>query len=134
MLKATDEVLEKSLYGNQQPNIELMHKLQSSIKKLYKTHLGSENRAFEFKFASHQVLTKTEEDLLNKYILAFSKMEYGLTCIQVKKLAYEFAKANDIKYPANLRKPENTNAIRSFGFNKTAVNDLFQNLENIYRK
>lgn len=76
---------------------------------------------------------------------------------KLKKLAYEFAKANEIKYPASwnnnkmaganwlasfrkrhknlsLRKPENTSAARSFGFNKTAVNDFFQNLENIYRK
>ena len=35
------------------------------------------------------------------FILACSKMHYGLTCIQVKKLAYEFAKANDIKDPAS---------------------------------
>lgn len=160
MLKAIDEVLENKLsfrksaakYGvNAQT-------LQSRIKKLRKTQdLGSETRVFESKFASQQVFTKTEEDLLNKYILECSKMHYGLTCVQVKKLAYEFAKANEIKYPASwnnnkmagadwlasfrkrhknlsLRKPENTSAARSFGFNKTAVNDFFQNLENIYRK
>ena len=34
----------------------------------------------------------------------------------------------------SLRKPENTSAARSFCFNKTAVNDFLQNLENIYRK
>ncbi|CAB3229729.1 unnamed protein product [Arctia plantaginis] len=104
MLKAIDEVLENKLslrksatkYGvNAQT-------LQSRIKKLRKTQdLGGEHRVFESKFASQQVFTKTEEDLLNKYILECSKMHYGLTCIQVKKLAYEFAKANKIKYPAS---------------------------------
>lgn len=160
MIKAIDDILENNLslrksaakYGvNAQT-------LQSRIKKLRKTQdLDCENRVYESKFASQQVFTKTEEDLLNEYILSCSKMHYGLTCIQVRKLAYEFAKANDIKYPASwdnnkmagadwlasfrkrhtnlsLRKPENTSAARSFGFNKTAVNDFFQNLENVYRK
>ncbi|XP_022834564.1 uncharacterized protein LOC111362220 [Spodoptera litura] len=131
--------------------------LQSRLKKLRTRDLLSENRVFDSKFASQQVLTKIEEELLNKYILECSKMHYGLTCVQVKKLAYEFAKANGLKYPASwernkmagadwlasfrkrhqnlsLRKPENTSAARSFGFNKTAVNDFFQNLENVYRK
>ncbi|CAB3235439.1 unnamed protein product [Arctia plantaginis] len=71
-------------------------------------------------------------------------MHYGLTIEQVRKLAYEFAKANYIKHPPSwdhnkmagkdwmecyrkrnenlsLRKPENTSAARSYGFNKTAV-------------
>lgn len=88
MLKAIDEVLGNKLsfrkseakYGvNAQT-------LQSRIKKLRKTQdLGSETRVFESKFASQQVFTKTEEDLLNKYILECSKMHYGLTCVQVKK-------------------------------------------------
>ena len=131
--------------------------LQSRLKKLRTRDLLSENRVFDSKFASQQVLTKIEEEHLNKYILECSKMHYGLTCVQVKKLAYEFAKANELKYPASwdsnkmagadwlasfrkrhknlsLRKPENTSAARSFGFNKTAVNDFFQNLENLYCK
>ncbi|KAL3287276.1 hypothetical protein HHI36_001752, partial [Cryptolaemus montrouzieri] len=35
---------------------------------------------------------------------------------------------------SKLRKPEDTTAARLFGFNKMAVNDFLQNLENIYRK
>lgn len=34
----------------------------------------------------------------------------------------------------SLRKPENTSAARSFGFNKTAVNDFYQNIEKIFGK
>ncbi|XP_044762023.1 uncharacterized protein LOC123319221 [Coccinella septempunctata] len=160
MSKAVNEVLKNKLSlrksaAKYEVNAQT---LQSRIKKLRETKdLSSKNRVFESKFASQQVFTKTEEDLLNKYILSCSKMHYGLSCSQVKKLAYEFAEANNIKYPASwnnnkmagtdwlasfrkrhknlsLRKPENTSAARSFGFNKTAVNDFFQNLENVYRK
>ncbi|KAK9882712.1 hypothetical protein WA026_022763 [Henosepilachna vigintioctopunctata] len=160
MSKAIDEILINKLSlrksaAKYQVNAQT---LQSRIKKIRKGQdPGDQNRVFESKFASQQVFTKSEEEHLNKYILTCSRMHYGLTCTQVKKLAYEFASANDIKYHPSwdsnkmagadwlasfrkrhknlsLRKPENTSAARSFGFNKTAVNEFFQNLENIYRK
>ncbi|KAF2897733.1 hypothetical protein ILUMI_08442 [Ignelater luminosus] len=95
------------------------------------------------KKASAEHDTSTEEKaLLNKYITDCLKMHYGLTCIQVRKLASEFAKANNLKSSASwdnnkmaekdwlesyrkrntnlsLRKPKNTSAVRSYGFNKT---------------
>lgn len=80
---------------------------------------------------------------MKKYILECSAIRYRLICIEVKKLRREFAKANENKYPASsckrnknssLLKPKNISAARSLGFNKTAVIDFFQNLENIYHK
>ncbi|KAG5861528.1 hypothetical protein JTB14_008829 [Gonioctena quinquepunctata] len=70
-------------------------------------------------------------------------MHYGLTIVLVRKLAYEFAKAKQLRYPLtwdlnrmagkewldsfrrrnvnlSLRKPVNTSAARSYGFNRTA--------------
>ncbi|CAH2098828.1 unnamed protein product [Euphydryas editha] len=98
--KAIDEVLENKL-SLRKPAAKYEVNLQALQRRTKKQDLGSENRIFESKFASQQVFTKTEEDLLNKCILACSKMHYGLTCIQVKKFAYEFARANGIKYPAS---------------------------------
>lgn len=79
-------------------------------------------------------------------------MHCGLIIIQVRKLAYEFSKANKLHYPPSwehnkiagkvwldsfsrrneklsLRKPENTSTARSYEFNRTAVNEFFDNLE-----
>ncbi|XP_047123036.1 uncharacterized protein LOC124806312 [Hydra vulgaris] len=114
-------------------------------------------RVFSSKFTSNQVFTAEEETLLNKYIVKCSKMHYGLTMVQVRRLAYEYANVNQLKYPPSwnhnkmagkewldsyrrrhtnlsLRKPESTSAARSFGFNKTAVTDFYANLEKILRK
>lgn len=161
MNSAIKEVVEKTLsirksaykYGVKPTTLE------SRLKKL-KEAAGEGNtqgRVFSSKYSSNQVFTIEEETALNNYITRCSKMHYGLTIIQVRKLAYEYAKANNLHYPQSwdhnkmagkewldsyrrrnanlsLRKPENTSAARSFGFNKTAVNDFFRNLQEVYTK
>jgi len=62
--------------------------------------LNTSERSFQSKYATKQVFSLKEESILNKYITNCSKMHYGLTCIQVRKLAYEFAKANNMKFPS----------------------------------
>lgn len=164
MKSAMKEVLEKTLsirksaqkYGVKPTTLE------SRLSKFHKkTAIEKEDnipaRVFSSKFTSNQVFTIEEETLLNKYIADCSKMHYGLTIVQVRKLAYEFAKANQLHYPPSwnhnrmagkdwllsfrrrntnltLRKPENTSAARSYGFNKTAVNGFFENLEKVLVK
>lgn len=84
-------------------------------------------------------------------------MHYGLTTIQARKLAYEYAKSLCLKYPAkweenkmagrewmcgfcrrnpelSLRKPENTSAARSFAFNKTSVTEFYTNLKTVLER
>lgn len=84
-------------------------------------------------------------------------MHYGLTTIQARKLAYEYAKSLSLKYPAkwvenkmsgkewmygfrrrnpelSLRKPENTSAARSFAFNKTSVTEFYTNLKTVLKR
>lgn len=136
--------------------------LESRLVKLRKTAAAEKGnnipvRAFSSKFTSNQVFSTDEEVLLEKYIIKSSKRHYGLTIEQTRKMAYEFAKANQLRYPSSwdhnkmagkewldsyrrrkpnlsLRKPENTSAARSFGFNKTAVNNFYENLEKVLTK
>jgi len=127
------------------------------IRKNAGTEHNTSKRSFQSKYATKQVFSLEEESILNKYITNCSKMHYGLTCIQVRKLAYEFAKANNMKFPSrwevnkmagidwlesyrkrnanlSLRKSENTSAARSYDFNKTAVKEFQENLEGLIKK
>ncbi|GBP09523.1 hypothetical protein EVAR_76541_1 [Eumeta japonica] len=58
-------------------------------------------RVFSSRFTSNQVFTAGEEAHLNTYISDCSKRQYGLTIEQTKKLAYELAKANNLRYPSS---------------------------------
>lgn len=132
--------------------------LQSRVIKMRKqADCKKQLRSFGSKYTSCQVFSTEEESHLNKYVSKCSKMHYGLTILQVRKLAYEYAKNVNCKYPPSwdenqiagvdwmngfrqrnnnlsLRKPENTSAARSFGFNKTAVNEFYTNLEKVYTR
>ncbi|KAG5874217.1 hypothetical protein JTB14_019192 [Gonioctena quinquepunctata] len=133
--------------------------LESRVKKYKNSNdaEGSSNRTFDSKYTSFQVFSTEEEKLLNDYIIKCCKMHYGLTTIQARKLAYEYAKSLSLKYPAkweenkmagkewmygfrrrnpelSLRKPENTSAARSFGFNKTSVTEFYTNLKAVYER
>ncbi|KAK9680350.1 Phospholipase A2-like domain [Popillia japonica] len=114
-------------------------------------------RTFYSKFTSVQVFSLEEESLLNDYIINCRKLHYGLTTVQIRKLAYEYAKTLKLKYPAkwdenqmvglewmrkyrernsnlSLRKPENTSAAQSFAFNKTAVTAFYNNLAEVWQR
>lgn len=88
------------------------------------------------------------------YIEKCSNLHYGLTLVQTRQLAYQYAKKLELNYPPtwetkkeagvdwlekfrnrhpdiSLRKPENNSAARSFGFNKTAVNEFYDLLESL---
>lgn len=104
---AMDEVLDKTLsirksaqkYGIKPTT------LQSRLANFHKKAAAEKDgnctpsRIFSSKFTSNQVFTTEEEALLNKYVLKCSKMHYGLTIIQVRKLAYEYARVNQLRYP-----------------------------------
>lgn len=78
--------------------------LESRLTKIRKgasSEPGTSQRFFRSKYASSQVFSSEEESMLNEYITNCSKMHYGLTLTQVRKLAYEFGKANHLKFPSN---------------------------------
>lgn len=60
--------------------------------KLFKNNQKSKGEDFSSKYSVYQVLTRFEEDMLEKYILKSSKMNYGLTYQQTRLLAYQYAK------------------------------------------
>lgn len=132
--------------------------LESRVKKFKEgSNSDGPSRTFHSKFTSLQVFSLEEETRLNDYIINCCKMHYGLTTVQIRKLAYEYAKALNLKYPAkwdenqmaglewmrkyrernanlSLRKPENTSAARSFAFNKTAVQQFYNNLGDVLQR
>lgn len=115
------------------------------------------NWPFKSKYTTQQVFTTEYENLLCKYLLQSSKINYGLTYLQAQKLAFQYAKKLNIKYPASwdrderagkdwiksfmnrfpsltLRKPENTSLARATGFNEVSVGQFFDNLERALQK
>lgn len=112
---------------------------------------------FQSKYSSQQVFTTAQEEQLAKYFIQSSKMNYGLTYAQAQKLAYDYAKKLNLKYPPSwnnslsagndwmklfmkrypilsLRKAENTSMARVSAFNETNVKAFFDNLQRVLEK
>ncbi|CAK1597348.1 unnamed protein product [Parnassius mnemosyne] len=129
----------------------LQHRIEK-FRKSFEDSQASSSKSYSSKYTVAQVFSKQEEKMLTEYLLNCSKMHYGLSLQQLLVLAYEFAEYSGCKYPESwkknkcagkdwsrgfrmrnqelsLRKPENTSAARSFAFNRTAVNDFFDNYE-----
>lgn len=97
-----------------------------------------------------------QEQQIVKYILDMETMLMGLTCEEVRKIAYQLAVKSKIPHPFNneeqmagkdwlygffqrfpqlsIRKPENTSAVRARGFNKAAVSEFFNILQDVMKK
>lgn len=68
--------------------------LESRVKKFKGgTSADRPSRIFHSKFTSLQVFALKEEARLNEYVINCCKMHYGLTTVQIRKLAYKYAKA-----------------------------------------
>jgi len=105
-------------------------------RKGYETKKGSH--------ASRQVFSMVMEKDLTEYLLNCSNMLYGLTSKATRRLAFEYASANDLDFPESwksqglagkewllgflkrntslsLRKPEATSMARATSFNRVTV-------------
>lgn len=105
----------------------------------------------------NQIFSKELEKALIDYIFQCSKMFYGLTITDCRKLAYDLAKANNLSIPHNweeakkasvdwykgfrkrhpnlsLRTPEGCSLARAIGFNKVNVDLFFEKLENVLKR
>ncbi|KAB0790122.1 hypothetical protein PPYR_15343 [Photinus pyralis] len=108
-------------------------------------------------YQSRLIFTSEQEKMLVDYILRCSKMCYGKSTIDVRKLAYEMAKINSIPiHPSwedskrasidwmqafikrnpevSIRQPENCSMSRATSFNKHNVDKFFNNLEEAYSR
>lgn len=113
------------------------------------------SEAETYNYAPHydtkKVFTEEQESILVDYMKQCAFLHYGLTVFNLRKLAYQFAKENKIKYPSkwddeqlagegwarwfrsrhsaeiSLRKPEATSLSRATSFNKDNVARFFTN-------
>ncbi|GFO19550.1 transposase [Plakobranchus ocellatus] len=121
--------------------------------KLQKNEGNTDSASFGYQTEKKCVFTNEQEKLLLNYVLEASSIYYGLTVLDLRKLAFDFADANKIPMPhswesnkiageewmvkfrerheeeLSLRKPEATLLNRMQGFNKTNVNEFIMNLQ-----
>ncbi|XP_046393584.1 uncharacterized protein LOC124161317 [Ischnura elegans] len=119
---------------------------------------GSDVYKYEATNAVKQVFNITMEEELLDYIKQAALLHYGLTKWEIRELAYQYAKANKVKYPQQwdenqtaggewmrnfmkkheasvaLRKPEATSLARSTSFNKFNVQAFFKNVKTVLEK
>lgn len=104
-----------------------------------------------------QVLNSDDQKQLVDYVLFSSSIFYGLSPIEIRKLAFEYALQNGKKIPESwiknkqagpdwfsifmrkhptlsIRSPEATSIARISGFNPTSVNLFYSNLEEALQK
>lgn len=102
------------------------------------------------------IFTPKEEVEIVAYLKYMEERLFGLTTIELRRLAYQLAVKNDKTHNFNtdkemagadwlkgflkrhqnlsIRKPEATSAARAMGFNKVAVNKFYQLLGDVYDK
>lgn len=102
------------------------------------------------------VFNKTQESEISVHLILLAKLFYGVTLTELRRMAYEYAERNNIKHNFNkatklagkdwaqafikrnpqlsLRKPEATSINRILGFNKTELNNFYNNLRTVLDK
>ena len=141
-------------------DMKLCHVSLSRYCKQYKklkekANHTTENETFHIGFTKpRQIMPEELENLLAEYILRASKLYYGLSPKEVRKLAYELTIKNKLKIPQSwsekslagadwfssflkrhsflsIRTPEVTSLSRATSFNRTNVKSFFDNLAEV---
>nr|CAI5864513.1 unnamed protein product [Callosobruchus analis] len=106
---------------------------RTTLRRYYR-HMMREGTAVQDlheNLAVKKVFNEEQEKMLVVYIKDAANLQFGLTLKDVKVLAYQFAKANQMKKrykeELSLRKPEATSLARSSAFNKYSVELTFNN-------
>ena len=113
--------------------------------------------SYEPKFATKLIFSPAQEADLVQYVRKAAQLHYGLTQFNIRKLAFQYAKANNLPMPQNweiykiagenwlrkfrerhqelsLRKPEATSLARSTAFNRNTVSEFFNNYDSVRNK
>lgn len=108
-------------------------------------------------YANKKIFNSVQEESLVDYIKKCSQMFYGLTTTDVRRLAYEMAKRNDVQVPQkwnetelagvdwlyhfrkrhetlSLRTPEGCSLSRATSFNRHNMGVFFDNLEDVMER
>ncbi|KAJ8956842.1 hypothetical protein NQ318_014256 [Aromia moschata] len=131
--------------------------LKRYVLKYRNASLEEQPVKFAPNYQVRKVFSTELELLLKEYLIKACKLHHGLTRKDVKKLAYQLALKNELKFPASwekhneagedwlkgfrnrqrdisIRKPEGTSLSRATAFNETNVNEFFNNLSNVYQR
>ncbi|KAB0802144.1 hypothetical protein PPYR_04330 [Photinus pyralis] len=132
----------------------------ATLHRHVKSHIQRGKQQYEYTAnnAVKQVFSNQMELELLSYVKQAALMHYGLNKNNMRKLAYQFAKENNVIYPQqwdenqlagvawlrgfvkkysnqiSLRKPEATSLARSTSFNRANVQTFFTNLKRVYAK
>lgn len=152
---AVEEVLKK---GQSIRSVASAYKISKSyLADIVKKAKGSSTTyTHDPNIGNRRIFSQEQEEQLAVYLKRSSKMCYGLTTIQVRELAYQFAAANKVapekwierqkatkdwfrgfmkrNTSLSVRKPENTSLSRATSFNQENVSQFYKNLANILHK
>ncbi|KAB0800104.1 hypothetical protein PPYR_07984 [Photinus pyralis] len=129
----------------------------SALQRHVAASRNKENYVHKPNLTVRQVFTPEQEEMLVKYLQRCSKMHYGLTSNDTRKLAYKYAKALEINIPTKwdeeqkggrewlfgflrrnprlgLRTPEATSLSRSTTFNQHNVGQFLNNVQDVYSR
>ncbi|XP_045022884.1 uncharacterized protein LOC123466331 [Daphnia magna] len=131
---------------------------KSTIHRLLKSDSVSDvTRSFKKTCHNRQVFNEQEECELTNYLIVAQKLNHGLTPSDTRKLAYFFAKSNNIKMPSrwevneeagkdwfssflrrnsrlSTRKPERTSQARAAAVNHVVIDKYFDDLYDLHEK
>lgn len=131
--------------------------INRSVKKFAAATEG-ENVSFEYQphYDTHRVFSAEQEQKLSDYLVTAAKHNYGLTTVEMRKLAYKYSSLNKIDVPAwekqkmagkgwlrmfrsrhkniSLRKPEATSLARATAFNRQNVLEFFTKYDTVLKR
>lgn len=154
--KWTEEQLQKAIYAIQQGA-----KIRETARTygIHEATLRTRMKAGDSNgpaLGRKPTFTVEHEKELAQHIIIMAKLFYGVSCIQLRRLAFEYAEANKItnnfdkssrlagkdwlslflkRNPEiSLRKPEATSINRIQAFNQVEVDEYFKNLNEVFEK
>lgn len=159
-ISTIEEAVNEIMFQNQSINKTALafNISRAYLAKIVKKFKTSDEQTYKHcpDIGNKRIFTLDQENKLADYLKIASKMCYGLTRNQTKKLAYDYAVANkvcpetwiDRKIASDdwlrgfmhrnkdlaIRKPESTSLSRATSFNKTNVGDFFDKLSYVYEK